>query len=193
MKNRSGGRAVRFKAHMRRPLIAAGLCSALVASPALAKMIAPFEVGPPAFELDARPLGGVKPASATPAYLTSSRIAALSEGALVIDADSGNLFRTDRAGKRVAEVAIGGNAGLLAYDPVGKLAYVADRAGNRIAVVEVGEALSVKRVIATPVEPFGVALSPDRKTVLVTTIADRTLSAFDTATGNPRWHVALGK
>jgi DNA-binding beta-propeller fold protein YncE len=193
MENRSGGGAVRLNGHMRRPLIAAGLLSALVASPALAKMIAPFEAAPPTFELTARPIGGVKPASATAAYLTSSRIAALPDGALVIDADSGNLFRTDRAGKRVAQLAIGGNAGQLAYDPAGKLAYVADRTGNRIAVVEVGDALTVKRVITTPVEPFGVALSPDRKTVMVTAIADRALVAYDAETGKERWRTALGR
>jgi len=177
---------------MRRPLIAAGLLGALAASPALAEMVA-LDPLPPSFELAGRPVGGVKPAAATPAYLTSSRIAALPDGALVIDADSGNLFRTDRAGKRVAQLPIGNNAGLLAYDPAGKLAYVADRAGSRIAVVGVGEALTVKRVIKTPVEPFGIALSPDRKTVMVTTIADRALVAYDSETGKERWRTALGR
>ena len=193
MKNRSGRSAVRFNVHMRRPVLAAGLITAAFATPALAKMIAPFEAAPPTFQLAGRPLGGATPAAATAPFLTSSRIAALADGALVIDADSGNLIRTDRSGTAIAKLAIGTNAGLLAYDPVGKLAYVADRAGNRVAVVEVGEALSVKRSLATPVEPYGVALSPDRSTVMVTTIADRALVAFDTATGKERWRTALGR
>lgn len=178
---------------MRRPLVAAGLVSAAIATPAFAKMIAPFDAAPPAFQLAGRPLGGAKPAAATAAFLTASRIAALPDGALVIDADSGNLVRTDRDGKLVATLAIGANAGLLAYDPAGRLAYVADRTGNRIAVVEVGEALSVKRSVATPVEPYAVALAPDRKTVIVATIADRALVAFDTETGKERWRTALGR
>lgn len=178
---------------MRRPVVAAGLLTAALASPAGAKVMMPSQVAPPTFQLAGRPLGGVKPAAATAAYLTSSRIAAIDGGALVIDADSGNLIRTDKAGKPVAQVAIGGNAGLLAYDPVGKLAYVADRAGNRVAVVAVGDALTVKRSLATPVEPYGIALSPDRTTVLVTTIADRTLVAFDAASGKERWRTALGR
>src|SRR5439155_8889542 len=50
-----------------------------------------------------------------------------------------------------------------------------------------------KRSLATPVEPYGVALSPDPSTVMVTTIADRALVAFDAATGKERWRTALGR
>ncbi|MBV8763169.1 MAG: PQQ-binding-like beta-propeller repeat protein, partial [Deltaproteobacteria bacterium] len=178
---------------MRRPILAAGLLTAAVSTPALAKVVMPMDVAPPTFQLAGRPLGGAKPAATTAPYLTSSRIAAVGDGALVIDADSGNLMLTDKTGKAVAQLAIGGNAGLLAYDPVGKLAFVADRAGNRVAVVEVGDALTVKRSLPTPSEPYGVALSPDRTTVMVTTIADRTLVAFDAATGKERWRTALGR
>ena len=77
-----------------------------------------------------------------------------------------------------------GNAGLLVYDPSAKVAYVADRIGNRIAVVNVGDTLELASTIKTPAEPYGVALSPDRKTVIVTTIADRALVAYETATEN---------
>src|SRR6185437_15794660 len=68
------------------------------------------------------------------------------------------------------------DAGLLAYDPVARTAYVADRRGDRVAVVTVAPgALALARAWATPVEPYGVALAPDRATLLVTTIADRAL------------------
>src|SRR6185312_16559374 len=138
-------------------------------------------------------IGGSKPATATAAYLTASRIAALDDGALVIDADSGQLLRTDRNGNHVAALPIGGNAGLLAYDPTAKLAYVADRLGNRVAIVKIGSKLELAGSIKTPVEPYGVALTPDRHTVMVTTIADRTLVAYDAASGNERWRAALGR
>ncbi|MGE5184406.1 MAG: YncE family protein, partial [Acidobacteriota bacterium] len=147
----------------------------------------------PSFQLLGRPIGGTKAAPAAPAYLTASRITAAGDGALVIDADSGQLVRTDKSGKNVAQLAIGSNAGLLAYDPASKLAYVVDRVGNRVVVVKVGDTLELDSQWKTPAEPYGVALSPDRKTALVTTIADRALVAFDTATGKEKWRSALGR
>jgi DNA-binding beta-propeller fold protein YncE len=185
---------------MRRPKLSVvvplgALTVALAAGPALAKRISSDGLfgGRISFALDGRPLGGSKPATATAAYLAGSRIAAVGDGALVIDADSGQLLQTDKDGKLAAAIDIGKNAGLLAYDPVGKLAYVADRGGNRVAVVKVGDTLEVAASYKTPVEPYGVALSPDRKTVMVTTIADRTLVAFEASTGKERWRTALGR
>jgi DNA-binding beta-propeller fold protein YncE/mono/diheme cytochrome c family protein len=149
----------------------------------------------PVFQLEGRGIGGVRATSSVaPAHAASSRIAALGEGAaaLVIDADSGKLFRTDEKGARIAELAIGSEAGLLAYDPPSKRAFVADRRGDRIVVVEVGDTLRVTASWKTPAEPYGIALTPDRKTLLVTTIADRTLVAFDAATGKQQWRTTLG-
>ncbi len=174
------------------PVGIAGL--AALAQPAAARSVAMRDFGfAPSFQLVGRPIGGAKPAAATAAHLAGSRIAAVGDGALVIDADSGQLIKTDKAGKQLAAVDIGKNAGLLTYDPAGKLAYVADRTGNRVAVVKVGETLEVTSSLKTPTEPFGIALSPDKKTVMVTTIADRTLVAFDTASGKEKWRTALGR
>ena len=180
----------------KRPIVAAvlplGIATAALAEPALAKrMISDF--GAPSFQLLGRPIGGAKPARETPAYLAGQRIAAVGDGALVIDADSGNLIKTDKAGKNVAALAIGKNAGLMSYDPVAKLAYIADRMANKVQIVKVGDKLEVSQTITTPAEPFGIALSPDRKTVMVTTVADRTLAAYDTASGKERWRTALGR
>jgi DNA-binding beta-propeller fold protein YncE len=185
---------------MRRSILAAVIPASVAvvgvafAHPALAKrVVSDFDVGAPSFQLLGRPIGGAKPATATPAYLTASRIAAVGDGALVIDADSGQLIRTNKTGKNIAQVSIGQNAGLLAVDATTNTAYVADRLGNRIAVVKIGDKLEVASSIKTPVEPYGVALSPDRKTVFVTTIADRALVAFDAATGKEKWRTALGR
>jgi DNA-binding beta-propeller fold protein YncE len=146
-----------------------------------------------AFSLQGRPIGGSKPAKATPAYLAGSRIAIAGDGALAIDADSGQLIRTDKDGKQLAAISIGKNAGLMTYDAAGKLAYVADRMGNRVAVVKVGDKLEVAASYKTPAEPFGIALSPDKKSVLVTTIADRTLVSLDAASGKEQWRAGLGR
>ena len=167
-------------------------------------------IPPSSFSLGRPGLGGPTPARAVPAYAASSRIAVLAgrdlcpagraaegrcgsndDGALVIDADSGWLVRTDAAGAPLAHVAIGSDAGLLAYDPVAHRAYVADRTGDRIAVVDVGATLAIRASWHTPAEPYGVALTPDRTLALVTTIADRTLVAYDTASGREQWRVAL--
>ncbi|HEX5059475.1 MAG TPA: YncE family protein, partial [Kofleriaceae bacterium] len=179
-----------------RPLFAAvlplGIATAAFAEPALAKrMISDF--GAPSFQLLGRPIGGAKPARETPAYLAGQRIAAVGDGALVIDSDSGDLIKTDKAGTRIASIAIGKNAGLMVYDPTAKLAYVVDRLASKVKVVKVGERLEIAATHATPAEPYGIALSPDRKTVMVTTIADRTLVALDTANGKEKWRTALGR
>lgn len=179
---------------MRARTLAVGLLVAALPGYALAKRVmADFESGPPSFELQGRPIGGAKVATATPAYLTSSRIMAAGDGALVIDGDSGTLIKTDKAGKNVAQLAIGREAGMLTYDAASGLAYVADRRGDRITVVKVGAKLEPVATWKTPVEPFGVALTPDRSQLLVTTIADRTLVALDTRTGAEKWRTALGR
>lgn len=148
---------------------------------------------PPPFALFAASVGGVRPATGGAAHLAGSRIAALPDGgALVSDADSGMLIRTDSTGARRDQLVIGTEAGLFVYDDKARRAYVADRRGDRIVVVEAGESLSVAGSWKTPAEPYGVALTPDRHTVLVTTIADRSLVAFDVGTaGRQRWRAAL--
>lgn len=146
---------------------------------------------PPPFQMFDAGLGSVTPAPATPAYQTASRIAPLPDGALVIDADSGDLLQVDAAGALVAEVAIAKDAGLLAYDDVAKRAYIADRRGDRIFAVDIGGKLSVREAWRTPAEPYGVALSPDRTTVYATFIADQLVVAYDAITGRELWRAPV--
>jgi DNA-binding beta-propeller fold protein YncE len=171
------------------------LTAAALAEPVTAKSFrgGSFRASPATFAMQGKPLGGTTVAKETPAYLAGSRISISGDGALVIDADSGQLIQTDKEGKQIASVMIGKNAGLMTYDAAGKRAFVADRLGNRVAVVKVGEKLEVTASYKTPVEPFGIALSPDKKTLLVTTIADRTLVALDSATGKERWRTPLAR
>jgi len=177
---------------MRTRSLALGVLAAAVPGLTLAKPMIRLESGSgPAFQLVGRPLGGARPAAPTPAYLTGARIMADGEGALVIDADSGALLRTDAGGKGLAQVAIARDAGLMTFDAAARIAYVADRRNDRIAVVHT-DTMTVASSIATPAEPYGVALTPDRSQLLVSTIADRTLVAYDAATGRERWRTALG-
>ncbi len=145
----------------------------------------------PGFELTGR-----VPASGRTGALAQigSRIAAAGEGALAIDADSGDLVLADSHGGRVASLAIGAGAGLLVVDAAAHRAYVADRRRDRIAVVAVHER-SLERVgeLATPPEPYGLALSPDAHTLLVTAIADHVVVALDPTTGAERWREVVSK
>ncbi|MCX5745463.1 MAG: c-type cytochrome [Proteobacteria bacterium] len=162
------------------------------------RMVNNFDMGPTAFEMLGRPIGGAKPAGATAAHLTGSRIMATDDGAVVIDADSGALVRTDRNGKNLAQLAIGREAGLLTYDAQARIAYVADRLGDRIVAVKLDKLDNKLEIAAswkTPAEPYGIALSPDRKTLFVSTIADRTFVAYDVSgtTGKEKWRAALAR
>ncbi len=183
----------RFKA----ALALAVIVPAAISGVALAKRVVHFDddfSGPVSFGLNGAPIGGAQKAVATPAFLAGNRIAAINEDALVIDADTGKLLRADATGKPLAMLDIGKEAGLLAFDPTANLAYVADRMGDRIVVVKVeATKLSIERTIKTAIEPYGVALTPDKKTLLVTHVADRAVVAFDTASGKETWRAALGR
>jgi Cytochrome c len=149
---------------------------------------------PPAFQLDGLALGGTRaPARGAAPEQAGSPIAAVGQGALVIDADSGQLVRLDAGLALTSRLPIGPTASQLVYDPASRRAYVADRGHDRIVVVDVGQRLTRAATWRTPTEPYGVALSPDHKTLLVTTVADRTLVALDTATGREAWRHALGR
>ena len=129
----------------------------------------------------------------TASHLTSASIAAVSKGSLVIDADSGMLIRTDSDGKAVHTLAIGRDASQLVADRDAKTAYVANRSGDSIAVVKYSKkGLKKTLTIKTHAEPYGVALTPDKKTLLVTTVADRQLSAYNTESGKELWSIEIG-
>jgi DNA-binding beta-propeller fold protein YncE len=190
--NRPGARRVRCRMQMRTRTLALGVLAAAVPGLTLARpLIRPGGGAGSTFQLFGRPVGGARPAAPTPAYLTGARIMADGEGALAIDADSGALLRTDALGKNLGQVAIARDAGLMTYDAEARIAYVADRRNDRIAVVHT-DTMTVASSIATPAEPYGVALTPDRSQLLVSTIADRALVAYDAATGRERWRIALG-
>lgn len=133
------------------------------------------------------------PAPETPPYLTGGRIAAAGAGAIVSDADSGAVLAIAADGRVAARLAIGREVGQLVFDGARELAFVADRLGDRIVVVATRLGLREVAAWRTPAEPFAVALTPDRETLLVTTIADRTLVALDATTGVERWRVPIAE
>jgi len=151
-------------------------------------------VAPQQFALLTRPVG----TSRAPRHmeisstLAGSTVAALGDGAVVIDPDSGQLVRTDRNGKALAHIDIGPGASQLAVDRARELAYVVNRKDDQIQVVSLkGRGLGAVREIDTAADPYGVALTPDGSTLLVTAVADRVLTAYRAATGEVLWRVPL--
>jgi mono/diheme cytochrome c family protein len=181
---------------------AAALCIAFAAAEARSKSMPHFDefsgghqltqVG---FQLQDPPLGGTQApaAKAANAALAGSTIAALGAGALVIDADSGMLLRTDRNGKVIAQMDVGREASQLVIDKKKNRAFVVDRSHDQVLVVSLADdGLQKTDAIRTAAEPFGVALSPDGSTLLVTQVADQRLTAFDTGSGFEKWSLELG-
>jgi DNA-binding beta-propeller fold protein YncE len=126
---------------------------------------------------------------------SNTTIAALeNEEALVLDSDSGNLLRVDKSDRVLAKLSLGPNAATMAVDLQRKRAFVADRERDRVAVINFGKRgrLHHERSIATSREPYGVALSPNGKRLLVTTVADRQLHSFATRSLREEWRLDLG-
>lgn len=147
------------------------------------------------FTLEGAPVGeGQAPAAvAAASSLQGSKIASIRGGAVVVDPDSGKLVRTDADGKAVAQLDIAPEAAQLVVDAAGERVFVTDRQGDRIVVASLADG-TLRQVdsFSTKAEPFGLALTPDGKTLLVTTVADHTLTAFDVGTGMARWSLELG-
>jgi DNA-binding beta-propeller fold protein YncE len=153
-------------------------------------------VAPPRFAMLDLPVGGSHaPAARRPSVtLAGGPIAALADGSLVIDEDSGQLVRLDAKGEALARIDIAPGAPQLAVDRKKQLAYVVDRAGDQIRVISLERgALRAVREIDTAAEPYGVALTPDGSTLLVTAVADRTLTGYRAATGEELWSTGLGE
>ncbi|MCX4242615.1 c-type cytochrome [Paraliomyxa miuraensis] len=147
------------------------------------------------FTLEDAPVGEGQAPAASPAasFLQGSKIAAIRGGAVVVDADSGKLVRTDGNGEVTAQLDIAPGAAQLVVDAAHDRVFVTDRSGDRIVVADLSDG-GLRQVdsFGTRAEPFGVALTPDGKTLLVTTVADHSLTAFDVGTGMPRWNLELG-
>jgi DNA-binding beta-propeller fold protein YncE/mono/diheme cytochrome c family protein len=151
----------------------------------------PFET--PEFSMVDAPVGAtMKLTGAAQPWLSGSTIAGVGDGGLVVDEDTGLLVLVDEAGHRLAHLRVGYGVGQLVYHAPTRKAYVADRWHDRIIVVDVGRGLRVAATFPTPAEPYGLAMTRTGKTLLVSTIADRTLVGYDTRTHRKRWSARLG-
>jgi len=143
--------------------------------------------------LDA-PIGKSKaPAAAHRQPLAGAPIVAFDGGLLVADADSGKLLRLGKGETTAsAELDIGKGVSQVVVHPDGSRAYVADRKNDEIVVVDLSSGLTRVDAYRTKAEPYGISLTPKGDTLLVTTVADKSLSAFDLTTGTARWSLEVG-
>jgi mono/diheme cytochrome c family protein len=143
------------------------------------------------FRLDDLPLGPTSAPTVAPHVGShGGTVVVDAHGLLVLDRDSGKLMRTDRQGQTRASLDVEPGAGELVTDGNG-VAYVADRRANKIVRLRAEADKLTVLDSAKLHEPHGVALSPDGKTLYVTSVADHELVAFDTDTMFPRWRVEL--
>jgi YVTN family beta-propeller protein len=138
----------------------------------------------------------------------STGAVARSSGSLALSSDDSQLFAVDRdngtlnvidtkTNQKVRELKVG-------VEPVRVLigtddtVYVANRGSRSVSVVRKGET-TVTSTLQVGVEPTGLALAHGGKTLLVTssTALDTTetglLTAFDTATLQPKWELKVGE
>ncbi len=180
-------------------IAALGLGSALGQPEAKSRAIHMDQSGgfitPQQFAMLTRPVGKASAPRhlALSTTLAGSTVAALADGAVVIDPDSGQLVLTDSKGKALARIDIGPDASQLAVDCGRSLAYVVNRKSDQIQVVSLaGKGLRAVREIDTAADPYGVALTPDGSKLLVTAVADRVMIAYRAETGEVLWKVPLG-
>jgi mono/diheme cytochrome c family protein len=114
-------------------------------------------------------------------------------GLLAVERSAGLVIRADREGQPLAQLAMTPNLGELIHDGKG-LVFVADRMANRVVRIapgdKNGQGFAELDSIAVR-EPYGLALTPDSKLLLVTSVADHELLAFDTASSQLRWRLRL--
>lgn len=122
-----------------------------------------------------------------------SSVVADGAGLLIAERNAGVLIRSDMTGVPKAQIKLQGGLGQVVSDG-GKLAFVADRSADRVVRVRPGgpdgEGLALDGEV-TIREPYGLALTPDGSTLLITSVADHQLVAVDTTSLEVRWRAPL--
>lgn len=151
--------------------------------------VALFERPPGIAHTEGR-VGPLLPVSPASTAVQGGTIAADASGLWVAERNAGALIRTDLEGVVKTTTPLSRDLGELLLDGKGNL-LLADRNADRI------RRYSIAGDIATPagelelVEPFGLALSPDGSTLLVTSVANHELVAVDAAALTVKWRKEL--
>ncbi len=120
-------------------------------------------------------------------------IIADAHGLLVVERNAGAVVRSDASGTPQAALVLHEGLGELVHDGGGQV-FVADRAGDRVVQLSPGDAKGkglAERGAVEITEPHGLALTPDGRTLLATSVADHELVAVDIETMAVRWRRRL--
>jgi mono/diheme cytochrome c family protein len=139
----------------------------------------------------ARVGGFAAPKTAPHASNHGSTLAADSQGLWIAECTTGSLIRADLEGRPIAITSHSGQLGELIRDERSGMLFLADRGGDRVLRFDTstGTATSTGELVVS--EPYGLALTPDGSTLLVTSVAEHELVAIDTSTMAARWRVEL--
>lgn len=181
---------------LRRRWITAASCSLLAVglSTTNAEGSAPHVTSVGRVSTEGSAVGSVRPPAAGPHIGSHGGTVMVDEhGVLVVERNAGMLVRSDREGNPVASLSLGPQLGEIVHDGAG-LVFVADRGRDRVVQVAPGDAqgqgLAEERSFPVA-EPHGLALTPDGKTLLVTSVSDQRLVAVDTQSLAVRWQLDL--
>ncbi len=114
-----------------------------------------------------------------------------------VDTDNGVLARIDAKTRAVQLIPVGQSPARVVIGP-DDTAFVSNRGGRSVSVIRKGDSVESARIDVS-VEPTGMALSGDGKTLLVVsaTALDRTdqgtLTAIDTNTLQKKWEILVGE
>lgn len=125
------------------------------------------------------------PAQAPHVGSHGSTVVVTSRGILVAERNAGLLVRAGSAGEALTQLKLHANMGQLVHDGRGSV-FVADRSADRVLRIDDGKALSIAASTAVH-EPHGLALTPDGKTLLVTSVSAHALVALATHDLSVRW------
>lgn len=159
------------------------------------RIVATME-GRAALAIVSAPTGGAPRVVEVPTGAKGSHMVAVSPDghrAYVANMGSGSVGVIDlAAGRKLTDIAVGGQPEGIAIAPDGKRLWVADRAGDTVQVIEVASG----RVVATRATgktPIRVAISPDGRSVVTSNFGAGTISVFDRAAARPSRTIIVGK
>ena len=112
-------------------------------------------------------------------------------GLLVAERNAGALVRADAQGQPIASLQLHEGVAQIVHDGAGAI-FVADRGGDRIIRVDAPDARTLRIADEAPLlDPHGLALTPDGRSLLVTSVADHALVAFDAQSLKELWRAKL--
>lgn len=113
--------------------------------------------------------------------------------AYVANMGSGSVGVIDlAAGRKLTDIAVGGQPEGIAVTPDGERLWVADRAGDTVQVIDAVTG-SVLAKLKTGKTPIRVAISPDGRHAITSDHGAGTISVFDAATARPLRTITVGR